>query len=308
MENRPMFQGWRRGNKDATVEYLGGWPSVADPLSGLQEITMVDKKQAKHLDTREMLGAGLMIKYHSDRKPTKTIKTKLLKSASVARSVMRSSVWQIDKIVLFHRDEPDWMTKILDKHFCLNKDTKLSSEKDSKTKKLVNAKERRKYLAEVRRIMLSTSFHLGTGMYLLDVDAKNRMTVGDFHIDNMGAGWHELNAENKKVVSANIEGYVQGREGWKENVGASSSGGIHVGFSLFTEHGYTAEQMARIIIHEATHKYYKTADVKYCWDDQYDQQSPTLMANNADSFAFAAMSIGAQRVLDSTSLPLYSHS
>jgi hypothetical protein len=268
---------------------------------------MVDKTQAKHLDTREMLGAGLVIKYHSDRKPTQAIKTQLLKSASVARSVMRSSVWEIDKIVLFYRDEPDWMTKILDKHFCLNKDAKLASGKDAKGKNLTNAKERRKYLADVRRIMLSTSFHLNTGMYLLDVDAKHRMTVGDFHIDNMGAGWEELNAEGKKVVSSNIEGYVQGREGFKEKVGASSSGGIHVGFSLFTEHGYSPEQMARIIIHEATHKYFKTVDVKYCWDDQYDQQSPTLMANNADSYAFAAMSIGAKRMLDATSLPLYSH-
>ncbi len=266
---------------------------------------MSDKKQDKHLDTRELLGAGLMIKYHSDRKPSDGTKEKLLKSASITRSVMRSTVWAVDKIVLFHRDEPDWLTRVLDKHFCLNRDQNLDSTKDKG--KLRNAKARRKYLAEVRKVMLSASFHLNTGMYLLDVDARNRMTVGDFHLDNMGAGWYETNANNKRVVSANIEGYVQGRTGWKEKVGASSSGGVHVGFSLFDDFGYSAERMARIIIHEATHKYSKTADVRYCWDDQYDQQSPTLMATNADSYAFAAMSIAAQRVLDSDSLKNYTH-
>ena len=266
---------------------------------------MPDKKQEAHLDTREVIGAGLVIKYHSDRKPNVSTKNRLSKSASISCSVMRSAVWQIDKIVLFGRDEPDWMTPILDKHFCLHKDNTLTSVLDGK--KLKNAKQRRKFLAEVRKPMLSTSFHLNTGMYLLDVDAKHRMTVGDFHIDNMGDGWSELDSENKKVVSRNIEGYVQGREGWKEKAGASSSGSIHVGFSLFDEFAYTPEQMARIIIHEATHKFCKTADVKYCWDANYDQQSPQQMKNNADSLAYAAMSIAAKTVLDSASLPNYSH-
>ena len=74
--------------------------------------------------------------------------------------------------------------------------------------------------------------------------------------------------------------------------GGSSSGGIHVGFSLFDEFSYSAEQMARIVIHEATNKFNKTGDVKYCWDGQYDNQSPELMKTNADSYAFTAMSIG----------------
>jgi hypothetical protein len=267
---------------------------------------MVDKAQEKHLDTHEIIGAGLAIKYHSGRKPSAGTKKMLSKSASIACSAMRSSVWEIDKIVLFARDEPGWMTELLDKHFCLNQDPTLSSDKAGKG--LKNAKARRAYLSHIRKVMLSTSFHLNTGMYLLDVDAQNRMTVGDFHIDNMGAGWFELNAQGKKVVTANIEGYVQGREGFREKIGLSSSGGIHVGFMLFdAPYGYTAERMARIIIHEATHKYYKTADVKYCHDGQYDSQSPALMKNNADSFAYAAMSIAAKKMLDYDTLQTYLH-
>ncbi|MDM0044960.1 hypothetical protein QTH91_10725 [Variovorax dokdonensis] len=266
---------------------------------------MSDKKQSDHLDTRAVIAAGLVIKYHSDRPPGMSTKTRLCKSASISRSAMRSTVWQIDKIVLFGADEPDWMVPILDRHFCLNRDNSLSSELSGK--KLKNAKARRKYLADVRTAMLSTSFHLNTGMYLLDVDAKHRMSVGDFHIDNMGAGWAELDDAGKKVVSRNIEGYVQGRTGLKEKFGVSSSGGIHVGFSLFDEFGYSPEMMARIIIHEATHKFCKTADVKYCWDANYDHQTPQAMKNNADSLAYAAMSISAKKVLDSGSLPTHSH-
>jgi hypothetical protein len=266
---------------------------------------MVDKKQEKHLDTREWIGAGLVIKYHSDRKPNDATKRWLCKAASITGSVMRSTVWQIDKIVLFNCDEPDWMTPILDKHFCLNRDPQLSSSKSGK--KLENAKKRRKFLSTVRKVMLSTSFHTTTGMYLLDVDAEHRMTVGDFHIDNMGAGWATTRSDGTKVVSPNIEGYVQGRTGWSETVGVSSSGGIHVGFRLRDDYSYSAEQLARIIIHEGTHKYYKTKDVRYCWSPEYDVQTPEQMKNNADSYAFAAMSIGARRMLDSDSLKLYTY-
>ncbi|MEO8999866.1 MAG: hypothetical protein ABI227_04320 [Rhodanobacter sp.] len=266
---------------------------------------MSGKTQAKHLDKRELIGPGLAIKYHSDRPPNEATKKFLRKSASIAGSVMLSTVWAIDKVVLFHRDEPVWMTAALDKHFCLRREPTLIS--TLANGKLVNAKQRRKYLSEVRKVMLSTSFHLNTGVYLLDVDAQHRMTVGDFQIDSMGAGWAEVSATGTNVVSRNIEGYVQGREGLLEVVGASSSGGIHVGFSLFSDFGYSAERMARIIIHEATHKFCKTADVKYAHDPLYDLQTPEDMKTNADSFAYAAISLAAKQVIDYAGLLGYAH-
>ncbi|HET6913108.1 MAG TPA: hypothetical protein VFH71_07170 [Rhodanobacteraceae bacterium] len=267
---------------------------------------MPDKAQPKHLDTRELIAPGLVIKYHSGRKPDDATKRFLRSSTSIARSVMRSTVWEVDKIVLFHRDEPDWMTETLDKHFCLNRDPALASTKDAKGK-LVNAKARRKYLSGVRKVMLSISFHLNTGAYLLDVDAGHRMSVGDFAIDNLGAGWQEQNPAGANVVSRNIEGYVQKRDGLMKTLGGSSSGGIHVGFSLGSAFGYSPERMARIIIHEATHKYCYTDDVKYCHDPNYDVESPVTMAKNADSFAYAAMSIGAKEMLDYNGLIGYSY-
>lgn len=267
---------------------------------------MVTKTQPKHLNTREILSSGLVIKYHADRPPTLATKNLLVKSASIAGSIMRSTVWAIDKVVLFYRDEPTWMTTTLDKHFCLNREPTLLSTRLANGN-LVNAKARRKYLGEVRKIMLSTSFHLSTGTYLLDVDAQNRMTVGDFHIDNMGAGWGEAAAAGNQVVSRNIEGYVQGRTGLMDTLGGSSSGGIHVGFSLFSQFGYSAERMARIIIHEATHKFSKTGDVKYAHDPAYDVQTPELMKTNADSYAYAAISMAAQSMIDYQGLLAYTH-
>jgi len=255
------------------------------------------KSQPKHLNTRAVLAHNLVVKYHSDRPPDAAVKRCLCKAVNIAGSVMLSTVWEIDKIVLFHRDEKTPMTEILDKHFCMNRDTNYASTVTNK--KLVNAKNRRAFLAKVRKVMLSTSFHLNTGVYLLDVDAGHRTTVGDFHIDNLDGGWKEADSTGtKNVVARNIEGYVQQR--------TKDTGPIHVAFELCKS--YSPEEIARVIIHEATHSFCRTTDVVYCWDANYDQKTPAEMLTNADSFAFAAMSIKAKRMLDSDGLKNYTYS
>jgi hypothetical protein len=256
--------------------------------------TPMPKGQEKHLDTRELIAHNLVIKYHHDRPPTKDVRKRLCAAASMASRVMRSTVWAIDKVALFHVSEPDTLTKILDKHFCLNNAADLASAKTGK--KLDNSKKRRAYISKVRSVMLSVSFHLSTGMYLLDVDAGHRTTVGDFHIDDMDAGWKEATPAGKHAVSKNIEGYVQQRP---KGIMEKSTGPVHLSFGLAAApHDYSAARLARVIIHEATHSFCRTIDVKYCWDDTYDAQDPHQMVNNADSFAYAAMSIRAGKVLD----------
>ncbi|PKO55178.1 MAG: hypothetical protein CVU25_12430, partial [Betaproteobacteria bacterium HGW-Betaproteobacteria-19] len=76
------------------------------------------KQLAKHLDKRELISARLLIKYHSKRPPDKDVKRKLIEAAGVACAVMRTTVWEIDKVCLFRRDEKPLLTQVLDKHFC----------------------------------------------------------------------------------------------------------------------------------------------------------------------------------------------
>lgn len=273
------------------------------------------KLLGKHLNKRELLSPRLLIKYHDKRPPDKSTKKKLIEAAGVANSVMLRTVFAIDKVVLFHRDESDVMTQVLDSHFCFKNLSTLLSTKDAK-KKMVNAKARRKQLSIIRRNMLSISFHLNTGMYLLDTDAGHRTIVGDNEIDTMDKLWSDqeyvldsggygipdasdptgwqtrskTNAAGKRVLGQNIEAYAQ----------AGSSGPVHVSFELAKT--YSALQFARLIVHEASHSFCGTSDVKYAWESDYYTQREEDMINNADSYAFAAVSIAANTLHDKDSL------
>lgn len=107
--------------------------------------------------------------------------------------------------------------------------------------------------------MLSISFHLNTGMYLLDTDAGHRTIVGDNEIDNMNDLWAATgtNAQGKKVLSPQIEAYAQ----------TSTSGPVHVCFELAKT--YSALQFARLIVHEASHTFRGTSDVRYAHAGDY---------------------------------------
>ncbi len=67
------------------------------------------------------------------------------------------------------------------------------------------------------------------------------------------------------------------------------TGSVHVEFSYCTTKSVDA--MARIIVHEATHKYGATADFGYASADTIKKLSPKHAVLNADSYAFVAMSL-----------------
>lgn len=265
------------------------------------------KQIGKHLDKREVINPRLLIKYHSRRPPDQRTKDRIAEAAGVACNVMRKVVWEVDKSVIFRRSETDLMTQVLDHHFCFKNLAGLQSTKDAKGN-LVNESARRKRLGEIRRSMLSISFHLNTGMYLLDCDAGFRTIVGDNEIDTMDPLWAEhedvadpgnlgatisqpkLNPGGKRVLGRNIEAYAQ----------TDTSGPVHVSFELAKT--YSPLQFARLIIHEASHSYRGTTDVKYAWAADYYTQRPDDMINNADSYAYAAVSLAAKTLHDYNSL------
>lgn len=61
-------------------------------------------------------------------------------------------------------------------------------------------------------------------------------------------------------------------------------------------------QFARLIIHEATHTFCGTSDVRYAHAQDYLTQAPRDMVWNADSYGFAAVSIAADTFYDSDTL------
>lgn len=219
---------------------------------------------AKHLNKRELVSPRLLLKYNKDNPPSKDTKKKLTEAVKLSAEIMRSTVWKIDRVFFFRRSE-SYLTDILTDHFRMGwvGETK---------------KDHNKYLNLVRKIMLSTSFHLNTGTYLLDIDGNHRTTIGGNPIV-LPTG----------VTMANVEGYVS-----NHSSRMLEKGPIHVNFELAKS--YSTRGLARLIIHEATHQFSNTVDVFYNHDPQYYTMTADRAVVNADSYAYAALSIHAKQL------------
>ena len=226
-----------------------------------------------HLNKKEYIGSGVLVKYHKDRPPNAATKKALIAATQLSARIMRAAVWKMDRVVFFRRDE-SYLTAIVNKHFRLGQPGETTG-------------ERRRYLNKVRQVMLSTSFHLNTGVYLLDIDGGHR---------RVGSG-APLSAQDLADMPL-VEGYVTTTRGRF----IETAGPIHLGFDLCQQ--YTARGIARVIIHEATHSFWKTVDVAYSHDPDYDIMTPDEAVTNADSFAYAALSIEAKAVQTHASLDL----
>lgn len=80
--------------------------------------------------------------------------------------------------------------------------------------------------------------------------------------------------------------------------GATNS--IHVEFSYLDS--YSIDAMARIILHEATHKYAATVDFGYEEHKSIEKLKPELAVLNADSYAYAGISVLRKRLIRYTDL------
>jgi len=75
-------------------------------------------------------------------------------------------------------------------------------------------------------------------------------------------------------------------EGWVGYYSNNTTGRIHLNSSSLRNE--PAGKVARIIVHEATHKFADTDDVAYKWDRlRYNRGGHAGLINNADSYAWA---------------------
>ena len=72
-------------------------------------------------------------------------------------------------------------------------------------------------------------------------------------------------------------------------------GSIHIEFSLAKI--YPKPQIARVIIHEATHKFADTLDIAYCYWKTYPQGWKGDKINNADSHAYVILFIYCKQLI-----------
>jgi len=253
----------------------------------------------KHTNKTRLLSPAVMIAYASTSGadyPSTAVRGHILNSAARARTIMRSAVAKFDKVVFFRRAEGEPFTSIVNYHFGL--DAARSDVLDSNvvdapmTLRSLGQNNRRTVLNKIRMGMLSVSFHLNTGVYLIDIDADNRTIhsgVQTNAIDPLNASTHGY-VSNPKGKNAIATGLFSGFQ----------NGEIHINFDKMHTGGYTHDACARVLIHEAAHKYWGVSDHCYAWNNGYENLSINQCLDNADSYAWAALSIEAGHLIKGT--------
>lgn len=224
--------------------------------------------------------------------PTTAQKDLLLEGAAAARRIMRKASRELDRVVFFRRPEGEPFTSIVNYHFGLaanRANGMLDSNVVDKPLglKAISQKDRRSILNKARMGMLSVSFHLNTGCYLIDIDAGNRTIAGGSAVpanffDDSDEGYVAGGKRNARNLVQPHQGLFSGFK----------NGEMHVAFAMVQADGYSAEAVARVIIHEAFHKYW--ASVDHCYARElatYRGLNCEDAVENADSFAWAAVSL-----------------
>lgn len=244
-------------------------------------------------DRMEALSGSVMIGYKN--RPTTGQMAATVEACNLAARIMRKANDEFAAICFLRRKESQLMQDVLDKHFGLIAgddaggylkdnivDKKLSV-------KAVFQKDRRWVIEKIRRNMLSLSFHLNTGIYLIDTDADNRdIRVGQKVVAGSGNRNEEAYVGH---VKASFDDDWRA-DGWKRVSKATCGfrkGEMHVSFANLEN--YSLLSYARVIIHEATHKFFDTEDHAYAHQDTYGTLSLTQCLENADSYAWAAISL-----------------
>jgi hypothetical protein len=129
-------------------------------------------------DRMEALSGSVMIGYKN--RPTPGQMAATVGACNLAARIMRKANDEFAAIMFLRRKESPLMQQVLDKHFGLIAgDDAGGYLKDNIVDKKVSVKavfqkDRRWVMEQIRKNMLSLSFHLNTGIYLIDSDSDNR--------------------------------------------------------------------------------------------------------------------------------------
>jgi hypothetical protein len=257
-----------------------------------------------YTDRMEFLGAGTLIAYKEQGAgyPTANMKAAVVAGANMARQVMRSATSAAAAVIMLRKKESPLFQQVMQTHFHLIAgDDAGGFLKDNVVDKkfslrAIREKDRRWVIEKVREKFLSLSVHVNTGVYLVDVDAANRDLIA-----GAVAGPADLDADVEAYVASPTDAMDPATwrtTSWKglatDMFSSFKNGQIHIAFAK-VEH-YTPLSYARLIIHEAAHRYLGVKDHAYAHEATYPTMSLTDSLDNADSIAWAAVSLHAGAV------------
>jgi hypothetical protein len=243
----------------------------------------------RYTDTNEFLSPGVLIAFHARAVgvvyPPLAQKTAVNRAAIQARNAVRIANDELAKVVILRRDESAVFTATMERHFHLSSTGGLAGGwlTDNTINKPfkfgdVFKHDRRWALEQIRQKMLSLSFHLNTGIYLIDMDEAQRTSIGG---NTIVAG---------SVLAAGDEAYTYAHAlNSRFPLCGFRNGEIHVDFGVMTN--FSLNSGARIIIHEAAHKFLNPQPDTYAWDVNYPPTLDACLEGNPDSFAWTALSL-----------------
>jgi hypothetical protein len=266
-----------------------------------------------YTDRMEFLSPGVLIGYKEPAAgvtyPSDAMKGSIVAAANRARRIMRKANDEFASVIFLRKKESPLFQQVMDTHFGLIAgDTSGGYLTDNVVNKKISAKalsekDRRWVLEKIRRGMLSLSFHINTGVYLIDIDADNRDLKGNKVVAPGTIGALGYVYPEKTSTDPNTWRTTSARWGGGITCGFRH-GEIHVSFKKHLT--YSAISFAQTIIHEATHKYLNTEDHAYADDPNYFTLSLDKTMENADSYAWAAVSLYCGSVkMDTTNSPDY---
>ncbi|MDR6539603.1 hypothetical protein [Variovorax soli] len=251
-------------------------------------------------DHMEVLSSQLMIGYKkypsATHYPSDAMKAAAVAGTNLAARIMRSVNDEFAAILMLRRKESALMQQVLAAHFHLIAgDDAGGTLKDNVVNKKFSAravfeKDRRWVLEKIRQNMLSLSFHLNTGVYLIDIDASRRDIESGGVVNPAAANLttEAFVSPTKTKYDANTWRTTDAKY-YSNTISGFRNGEIHVSLERLKD--YSALSYARIVIHEATHKYFNTDDEAYAHENTYAALSLAETLNNADSYAWAAVSL-----------------
>jgi hypothetical protein len=210
-------------------------------------------------------------------------KTAMNAAAIQARNIVRIANDVLARVVIQRQDEPSLFTKVMARHFNLIAGDKAEGYLTDNTVNksfefgAIFDRDRRWALEQIRQKMLTLSFHLNTGIYLIDLDNENRTSLGG---NTVAAG---------TARPSNSRGYTTVRSSVSNPICGFRNGEVHVDFAQFP--AMSLNSGARLIIHECCHKFLNVVDTYYAWHANYPPSLQKCLEANADSFAWSAVSL-----------------
>jgi hypothetical protein len=123
------------------------------------------------------------------------------------------------------------------------------------------------------------------------LNAPFDLVVGYIHdgediVDGMRDAASELRHGSARGAIGALKFIRKGTEGWVDSSASHAQHRIHLNKNSIKSE--SAGKIARIIVHEASHKFANTIDVAYKWENlKHNAGGHVNLINNADSYAWA---------------------